>query len=68
MISGPAVPPEFVGLARAFRARLKDAEVGRTIQGIVKPLQARRKRSATFRPETLIDAERQFGCCRLPVG
>ena len=58
----PSVPPEFVGLARAFRARVgaEDDEVGQTIQRLVKPLTARRKRSATFRPETLIDVERQY--------
>ena len=57
-----AVPPEFVGLARAFRARVgrDDAVVGQTIQSIVAPLVARRKRKATFRAEQLIDAERQF--------
>lgn len=62
MSYAPSVPFEFLGLARAFRARIgaEDAEVGRTIQGIVKPLQARRTRSATFRPEALVDAERQY--------
>ena len=63
MISGPGVPAEFVGKARVFRARVgaEDAAVGQTIQHIMEPpLRTRRRRSATFRPETLIDAERQF--------
>jgi hypothetical protein len=60
------VPAQFVGLARAFRARVgaDDALVGQTVNAIAAPLIARRKRKPTFRPETLIDAERQFR--RLP--
>jgi hypothetical protein len=56
------VPPEFLGRARAFRARIgaDDAAVGMAINRITAPLLARRRRKATFRPETLIDAERQF--------
>ena len=61
-MSGPSVPAEFVGKARAFRARIgaEDAVVGQTIQRIVAPLEARRRRKATFRAEQLIDAERAF--------
>ena len=60
-----SVPAEFIGQARAFRARMgaDDAVVGQTIKNIAAPLEARRKRKPTFRPETLIDAERAF---RLP--
>ena len=56
------VAAEFVGRARAFRARIgaEDDAVGRNVLEIMKPLKARRRRSATFRPEALIDAERQF--------
>lgn len=62
MSYGPSVPAEFIGRARAFRARVgaEDAAVGQTILKIMRPLERRRKRSATFRPEQLIDAERQF--------
>ena len=61
-MSGPSVPAEFIGRARAFRARIgaEDAEVGQTIQRIVAPLIARRRHKQTFRPEHLIVAERQF--------
>jgi hypothetical protein len=55
-----SVPAEFVGLARAFRARIGAEAVGRSILDIMRPLQARRRKSATFRPADLQDAERQF--------
>ena len=58
MISGPGIPAESVGKARVFRARFRaeDAAVGQTIQHIMEPpLRTRRRRSATFRPETLIE-------------
>jgi hypothetical protein len=62
MIHPSSVPSEFVGLARAFRARIgaEDDAVGRGVLEIMKPLHARRRRSATFRPADLQDAERQF--------
>ena len=68
-MSGPSVPAEFIGQARAFRARIGagDPAVGLAIQRIAKPLEARRRRKATFRPETLIDAERAFRC-EVPSG
>jgi hypothetical protein len=58
----PGVPFEFVGRARTFRARVgaEDDAIGRAVLEIMRPLQARRRRSKTFRPADLVDAERQF--------
>jgi hypothetical protein len=61
MVSGH-VPSEFVGRARALRARIgaDDDAVGPAISRILAPLEARRRRSAIFRADQLIDAERAF--------
>jgi hypothetical protein len=58
----PGVPFEFVGRARAFRARVgaEDDGVGRAVMRIMAPLARRRLKSRIFRPGDLIDAERQF--------
>lgn len=58
----PGVPFEFVGRARAFRARVgaEDDAVGRSILEIMAPLDRRRRKSKTFRPADLIDSERAY--------
>lgn len=61
-MASPGVPFEFLGRARAFRSRVgaEDHSVGRAVMRIMAPLQARRRRSKTYRPDDLIDADRQY--------
>jgi hypothetical protein len=61
MVSGH-VPSEFVGRARALRARIgaEDDAVGPAISGVMLPLEARRRKSAIFRQDQLIDAARAY--------